>query len=69
MKKLFLFSALALTFSFTACNDDGGRNNKDATESGQEQNAEYQCPMKCEGDKTYSVPGECPVCNMELEKI
>jgi len=27
---------------------------------------QYQCPMKCEGDKTYDEPGNCPVCNMKL---
>ncbi len=26
----------------------------------------YYCPMKCEGDKTYNEPGDCPVCNMHL---
>ena len=26
----------------------------------------YQCPMGCEGDKTYDSPGNCPVCNMSL---
>lgn len=26
----------------------------------------YLCPMKCEGDKTYNAPGNCPVCNMHL---
>ena len=26
----------------------------------------YYCPMKCEGDKTYNKPGQCPVCNMKL---
>jgi len=29
----------------------------------------YQCPMKCEGDKTYDKPGKCPVCGMALRKI
>lgn len=29
----------------------------------------YQCPMKCEGDKTYDQPGNCPVCNMKLAPI
>lgn len=29
----------------------------------------YQCPMKCEKEKTYSKPGNCPVCGMELEGI
>jgi transcription initiation factor IIE alpha subunit len=26
----------------------------------------YQCPMRCEGDKAYDHPGNCPVCNMKL---
>ena len=29
----------------------------------------YQCPMDCENGKTYSKPGQCPVCGMDLEKI
>ena len=29
----------------------------------------YQCPMKCEGEKTYSAPGNCPVCNMHLTPV
>lgn len=29
----------------------------------------YQCPMKCEGDKTYDKPGNCPVCNMKLVSV
>ena len=29
----------------------------------------YQCPMKCEGDKTYSAPGICPICNMHLAPV
>lgn len=27
---------------------------------------EYQCPMKCEGEKVYDEPGSCPVCKMDL---
>lgn len=26
----------------------------------------YYCPMHCEGDKTYSQSGDCPVCGMDL---
>ena len=29
----------------------------------------YQCPMKCEGDKTYKEEGACPECKMDLKKI
>ncbi len=31
--------------------------------------AMYQCPMKCEGDKTYENAGTCPKCNMNLEEV
>lgn len=31
--------------------------------------AKYLCPMKCEGEKTYDLPGHCPVCNMNLEEV
>jgi Cu(I)/Ag(I) efflux system membrane fusion protein len=29
----------------------------------------YQCPMKCEGEKTYPQPGACPVCKMDLKPV
>ena len=29
----------------------------------------YQCPMKCEGEKTYDAPGRCPVCGMFLKPV
>lgn len=29
----------------------------------------YQCPMKCEGDKTYDKAGKCPACGMDLEEV
>ena len=28
----------------------------------------YQCPMKCEEEKTYEKKGTCPVCKMKLRK-
>lgn len=31
--------------------------------------ATYQCPMQCEGDKTYDEPGECPICKMDLKEV
>ncbi|MEP3998894.1 MAG: HAD-IC family P-type ATPase, partial [Ekhidna sp.] len=29
-------------------------------------NGVFYCPMHCEGEKTYSQPGDCPVCGMDL---
>jgi hypothetical protein len=34
-----------------------------------QQEAKYQCPMHCEGNKTYNQPGECPVCKMQLVMV
>ncbi len=31
--------------------------------------ATYQCPMKCEGEKTYEEQGSCPQCKMDLKKV
>jgi heavy metal translocating P-type ATPase len=50
--------------------DDKGHNNVHAQVIGNEQeqnnSALYQCPMHCEGDKTYNKTGNCPVCGMHL---
>lgn len=29
----------------------------------------YECAMRCEGDKTYAKPGNCPVCGMKLDAV
>ncbi|MBI5764785.1 MAG: hypothetical protein HZA51_14810 [Planctomycetes bacterium] len=29
----------------------------------------FACPMKCEGDKTYPQPGNCPKCGMVLADV
>lgn len=29
----------------------------------------YGCAMRCEGDKTYAEPGNCPVCGMRLDPV
>jgi hypothetical protein len=59
MKKIIiLFSAVALLAgSFSSCSNSTT------------QAATYQCPMKCEGDKTYNKAGTCGVCGMALEEV
>jgi Cu2+-exporting ATPase len=39
----------------------------DTSGSSQPVAAVYQCPMKCEGEKTYDKPGKCPKCSMDLK--
>ena len=38
-------------------------------EEGAHEHVMYQCPMKCEGDKTYDKAGSCPVCGMDLKEV
>ena len=50
----------AAFFLMTACTQ---KKETTTTEDGTEV---YACPMKCEGDKVYAEPGQCPVCGMDL---
>ena len=58
--KIILSMAIAV-FCFTAVNAQPIKATGDTVI--------YQCPMKCEGDKTYDKAGKCPVCNMNLSKV
>ena len=59
---MFLF---VVGSTFVSCKN----NTKQTKEENVEKTQKYQCPMKCEGDKTYSSAGKCPVCGMNLKKI
>jgi Cu2+-exporting ATPase len=60
-----IFAALlVMTAITTSCSGGDKENTEQSKGSGT-----YQCPMKCEGDKTYNQSGQCPVCNMDLEKV
>lgn len=66
MKKSFLISIIStglLCIAIESCN------NPTKTKSDQsEEKVIYQCPMDCEKGKTYDKAGQCPECNMDLEK-
>ena len=61
MKKTFFILCSILFIGFTACKNDPN--------TASEEIAAHQCPMKCEGDKTYDEPGTCPVCKMDLKQV
>lgn len=60
--KILSISLVFSVMSLVACNSD-------ATSHEHEQASTYNCPMKCEGEKTYSDEGSCPVCGMDLVEI
>ncbi len=78
MKKSLLTLGMALLLitggaTFTACNSAANKTKTEAKaevkKESKKETAEYQCPMHCEGDKTYDKPGKCPVCGMKLKEV
>lgn len=61
MKQLLLLIFCVLSIGLTSCKND--------EKSANDMAIAYQCPMKCEGDKTYPEPGKCPVCEMPLKEV
>lgn len=62
-------SIIAIAGFFAACGKEASTE-KTSESTEQTAAAEYYCPMKCEGDKTYPEKGTCPVCKMDLvEKV
>ena len=68
MKKVILSVAAVVIMGtmMVSCKDDS----KKVEVSEEVALTEYQCPMKCEGDKTYTNKDtKCPVCNMALVEV
>lgn len=63
MKKIFIFQFTIALFLLVACKE------KKEAEVTVTQEGSFVCPMKCEGEKVYSVAGKCPVCNMDLVPV
>lgn len=62
MKTLKNIMVVLLIFiAFQSCNSD--KKSKNTTTK------IYQCPMHCEGDKTYNEKGSCPICKMDLALV
>lgn len=53
----------AVSVTFIACKTE----NKEVS-SDKKEDIKYQCPMKCEKEKTYDKEGKCPVCEMKLRR-
>lgn len=64
--KMILVMAVAI-FSFNAA--DAQTIKKKSKTKKENAAMHYQCPMKCEGEKTYHKNGKCPVCNMQMKAV
>ncbi len=69
MKKLMQAGFIATLLLFAACREDHSKHQHHGGTGTEQQAAAYQCPMKCEGDKTYDKLGTCPVCKMDLKEV
>ncbi len=73
MKKQILAIGAIVLFAFgstlfVSCNNSE-HHDGEHMEHHDGEHAMYQCPMKCEGDKMYEEPGQCPQCGMDLEEV
>lgn len=57
-----VISVFVLLLTIVSCNSNASKNT-------QHELVVYQCPMQCEGDKTYSEGGRCPICKMDLKPV
>ncbi|MDZ4846188.1 MAG: heavy metal-binding domain-containing protein [Chitinophagales bacterium] len=69
MKTQITTAVLLASVLFIASCASGNSESKNENATEQTASAKYQCPMKCEGEKTYDKPGQCPVCNMDLKRL
>ena len=60
------FSLIVLSLLIVSCKNGGSEHDHSSHVA---VGNEYICPMRCEGDKTYAEPRNCPVCNMKLELV
>lgn len=71
MKKMIITAALLLTGTtfITSCGSNNSETKTEKSAAEESATTQYRCPMKCEGEKTYDKPGQCPVCGMDLVAI
>lgn len=71
MKKQIITAALLFTATMfiTSCGSNNSETKTEKSATEESTTTQYQCPMKCEGEKTYDKPGQCPKCNMDLQKV
>ncbi|PWJ59461.1 hypothetical protein CLV98_102294 [Dyadobacter jejuensis] len=68
MKHLLMIACL--TF-LAACSGSEQKTDEASIETHEHEVASktYACPMSCEGEKTYTEAGTCPVCKMDLSEV
>jgi uncharacterized paraquat-inducible protein A len=66
IKNIIIIAIISLSsIVFTSCKTEKTAPQKEEVVT---EKVAYQCPMKCEEEKTYDKEGTCPVCKMKLTK-
>ena len=70
IKKVLFITTLTVGLSLFTISSCTNSSSEGSGSSEQEvENTVYQCPMDCEDGKTYAAAGQCPVCEMDIEKL
>lgn len=68
MRKL-LFSMIVAAAIVESCNNDNSdKSAANLALASDTATVKYICPMLCQGDTAYITEGQCPVCEMDLER-
>lgn len=69
MKTIIYSISILLSVLLVSCGGEKSEHNHNDHNHSEMSDGKYACPMKCEGEKTYSEKGMCPVCKMDLVEI
>lgn len=64
LNSIVLIALLLFVSLFSSC-----KNEEQGHENHVQDYGDYICPMRCQGDKTYPEPGNCPICKMTLHLV
>ena len=67
MKKALLILVTGVILASCNASQKKDTPSEPGTNTENSKTATYICPMDCEKGKTYTAPGKCPVCGMDLE--
>lgn len=70
MRNILAITILAAAI-FASCNSSStnNTNSKPLVVATADATEKFQCPMKCQNDTAYTTAGQCPVCEMDLDKV
>lgn len=69
IKKFLIFTSVMFSLSLMTISSCQNSTSENSTEEQTDQEFVYICPMDCEDGKTYEDVLQCPVCEMNMDKV